>query len=120
MNPLSQLFGILVEKMPGYVAPVKWEKDKLIAQREMIASKLLFSKALQANTISATRNFVSKIGGTTTERLKRVSIPSPSPFPSPAVKTITKQSSLDAFIRDTAVGDDERLARAMRASKKSK
>lgn len=42
MNPLMQLFGIFVEKIPGFVAPSKWEEgDRLIAQREIMASELL-------------------------------------------------------------------------------
>lgn len=47
-NPLAQLFGLMVEKMPGFRAPAKWAEnpDKLVAQREAIAADLLFGDAL--------------------------------------------------------------------------
>jgi hypothetical protein len=47
-NPLAQLFGLMVEKMPGFRGPAKWAEnpDKLVAQREAIAADLLFGDAL--------------------------------------------------------------------------
>ena len=47
-NPLAQLFGLMVEKMPGFRSPAKWAEnpDKLVGQREAIAADLLFGDAL--------------------------------------------------------------------------
>ena len=63
-NPLAQLFGLMVEKMPGFVAPSRWEDhpEKLIAQREIIAGDLLFRDGLTACNNSAKREFMKKLG----------------------------------------------------------
>jgi DNA polymerase elongation subunit (family B) len=63
-NPLAQLFGLMVEKMPGFVAPV-WAKDadKLIGQREALAGELLFQEGLTACKNLAKRDFVGKFFG---------------------------------------------------------
>jgi DNA polymerase elongation subunit (family B) len=71
-NPLAQLFGLMVEKMPGFRAPAKWAEnaDKLVAQREAIAADLLFGDALakfRGHVISRSpAEFVGKMftGGT--------------------------------------------------------
>ena len=66
-NPLAQLFGLMVEKMPGFKAPAKWAEnpDKLVAQREAIAADLLFGDALakfRGHTISRSpAEFVGKM-----------------------------------------------------------
>ena len=67
-NPLAQLFGLMVEKMPGFRAPAKWAEnpDKLVAQREAIAADLLFKEGLDACHGLAKKEFVAKMftGGT--------------------------------------------------------
>ena len=61
-NPLAQLFGLMVEKMPGFVAP-NWssDPDKLIGQREALAGDLLFREGLSACQRDAKREFVAKM-----------------------------------------------------------
>jgi hypothetical protein len=63
-NPLAQLFGLMVEKMPGFVAR-NWatDPDKLIGQREALAGDLLFREGLAACQQGAKREFVSKMFG---------------------------------------------------------
>ena len=63
-NPLAQLFGLMVEKMPGFVAPT-WatDPDKLIGQREALAGDLLFREGLSACQNLAKRQFISKMFG---------------------------------------------------------
>ena len=70
-NPLAQLFGLMVEKMPGFVAPV-WAKDvdKLIGQREALAGELLFQEGLTACKNLAKRDFVGKFFGLRPEGLR--------------------------------------------------
>jgi len=72
-NPLAQLFGLMVEKMPGFVAPV-WAKDvdKLIGQREALAGELLFQEGLTACKNLAKRDFVGKFFGPLGQRPKEV------------------------------------------------
>lgn len=124
-NPLSQLFGILLEKMPGYVPPKSWhaDADKRTTQREILAGDLLFKEALDECKKKAKRNFMSTMFGqeapAATSPKKKVTI-------NPVVKTATasgaapvKQTTLNMFFKDTAVIDDAILARKMRAAKRS-
>lgn len=62
-NPLVQLFGIMVEKMPGFVEPAVWSDGaKAQGQREAIAGKLLFDEGLSACRNSAKKNFMKLFG----------------------------------------------------------
>jgi DNA polymerase elongation subunit (family B) len=56
MNPIGQLFGIMVEKIPGYKASES-------AACDAIASELLFKKALVACDAKARNNFIKKVMG---------------------------------------------------------
>jgi hypothetical protein len=62
MKPIGQLFGIMVEKVPGFKMPVKGLMD---SEREKLAIDLLFKKALEACSNSAKREFMSKQFGVT-------------------------------------------------------
>jgi hypothetical protein len=121
MNPISQLFGILVEKMPGFVPPAKgWDSDpdKAIGQREMLAGELLFKKGLQSCRVAATSAFISRMGGA-------VVAPPPRtrrrPPPTDQLKAVApkKQALLESFIKDTALINDTLLAKEMRKTKNS-
>ena len=59
MNPLSQLFGIFVDEIPGYEKPGSWDED-VIAQKERIAADLLFREGLGMCKQSAKKAFISK------------------------------------------------------------
>ena len=135
-NPLSQLFGILVEQMPGYVAPKSWHEnpEKRITQREILAGDLLFKDALALCKKHATRNFVETMFGscgtsgtehsaTNGPAKKKVSINmNPTVKTMPAASTSSgqsKQTTLSMFFKDTAVIDDAILARKMRAAKRA-
>ena len=61
MKPIGQLFGIMVEKIPG-CPPLAEASD---AKRESLAIDLLFGKALNACEKKATRNFMEKQFGVT-------------------------------------------------------
>jgi DNA polymerase elongation subunit (family B) len=142
-NPLAQLFGLMVEKMPGFVAP-KWatDPDKLIAQREALAGDLLFREGLAACQISAKREFVAKMfsGGQPVVTIKKpvrsirkapldetMAIAEAEAFgagngasPKTAMSPKKQQSIISAFAIDTACFMDERLAKSMKAAKKKK
>jgi hypothetical protein len=130
MNPLSQLFGILLEHMPGYVAPAKWhtDPDKLVVQREKLAGDILFRRGLQRCTSVATADFISKMGkgmvstSSAASAAKRLSAAVPvasSGLPAAlAAVAPKKQSSLDSFVKQTAMITDDIMARKMRAAKR--
>jgi hypothetical protein len=122
-NPLSQLFGIMVEQMPGYVGPSSgWAEDvdKRIGQRELLAGDLLFKEGLFACKKQATRNFMKMFGSTggaepstpksiqTAQRVKAAAQPT----------TPKQQMSLMSFLKDTAMMEDQYLAKGMRAAKR--
>jgi hypothetical protein len=128
MNPLSQLFGIMLEMMPGYVAPSSWGKtpEKVIVQREELAGNLLFRRGLQACGQAAMSVFVKSLGGSAAvvasqakPKLSRGGIRTPLIDPSLLAAAPKRQSSMDAFLKQTAFIEDGRLAREMRAVKRS-
>ena len=66
MLPISQLFGICLEDIPGYkagMAPAKAMDDKVIIAREKAAEELLFNEALQKYHKNGMRAFVEKAFG---------------------------------------------------------
>ena len=131
MNPLSQLFGIMLEMIPGYVAPASWGKtpEKIIVQREELAGDLLFRRGLQACGQAAMSMFVKSLGGTASAgtavqaqakpKLSRGGIRTPLIDPSLLAAAPKRQSSIDAFLKQTAFIEDGRLAREMRAVKRA-
>ncbi len=64
-NPISQMFGILLEQMPGYspaLLPDGWrnlDEDRRVAMRENVAAKLLFGDALARIAEDSKRAFVA-------------------------------------------------------------
>jgi len=122
MNPLSQLFGIFVEQIPGYTPPAKW--DDPVAQREKIAADLLFREGLSMCKDSAKKAFVNLLGPRTTPQ----SLPSasqstgpapatPGPAPGRVIKgdpSLSKelakyktQTSLRSFLKDSSSFADQ-------------
>ena len=64
-NPLSQLFSLRVEEIPGFRAPAGgWSdnEDKRAAQREKMAMDLLFHETLSACELSLKREAARKMG----------------------------------------------------------
>jgi hypothetical protein len=145
-NPLAQLFGLMVEKMPGFVAPT-WatDPDKLIGQREALAGDLLFREGLSACQNLAKRQFVAKMFGSVTNASATVIATLPTQRPainirkapidqslvaaeaeafgsgngsSPKIAmTPKKQTLISAFAVDTACFMDERMVKSMKAIK---
>ena len=140
-NPIAQLFSIMVESMPGFVAPT-WatDPDKLIAQREALAGRLLFEEGLSACRRDAKRSFIKMFAGAgaATAGTSAVTPQSPRVFRAAptdntmaaaeaaafgaggGAKKLKQQSIMSAFAIDTALMSDERLAKSMRAVKAAK
>ena len=68
-NPVSQMFGILLDEMPGFDARLLTdcpsERDKRIAWREARAADLLFGESLQRCGVHDKRLFVQRFFGAT-------------------------------------------------------
>lgn len=107
-NPICQLFGIVVDQIPGFDAykPPKggWKEDPeaLITQREAAAYQLLFGEAINKNNMGAKRAFAKMLGASVEE----------GPDASPTIKrvitrtttkvvTTNRQSTLDSLFMDT-------------------
>jgi len=106
MNPLAQLFGLMVEKMPGFVEPAgDWT-----LKREMIASELLFRDGLAACRMSATRAFIGMLGpmtGVAAGGKSRI-------LEEPVKKVFT------TVVKETTYHEDQFLASKMLGVKKTK
>jgi hypothetical protein len=144
--------------MPGYVAPQTWGSgERYIAQREILAGKLLFDEGIQACNNSAKKDFIKLFkagtaaagagtaGAGTAAAAAAAAAGAGGPvtptkvFRKPPVDdTMAKaeaeafgngskppakkkqQTILSAFSIDTACFMDDRLARDMRAARRSK
>jgi hypothetical protein len=121
MNPLSQLFGLMLEHLPGFVAPREWatDPDKRIAQREVMAGDLLFKDALNACRNVSKREFMSKMfGGTVT--VKNTTAKKNIQVSNEQVVKPAKQGILTDFFRDKSFIEDQRLAKEIMKGKRSK
>ncbi len=121
MNPLSQLFGLMLEHLPGFVAPQTWasDPDKRIGQREIMAGDLLFKDALNACRNISKREFMSKMFGGT------ITVETTTPKKNPPVTNVqvvkpAKQGTLNSFLRDKSFIEDQRLAKDIMKSKRAK
>ena len=63
-KPIGQLFGLMVEQIPGY-APLT--RTLAEGERDVLASELLFRKALQECDKKSRAAFVNRLGGTVNE-----------------------------------------------------
>jgi hypothetical protein len=123
MNPLSQLFGLLLEKIPGFVPPAKaWDTTK---QRESLACDLLFRQGLQAHTQSAKREFITRLGASASasasSEKRTVKRPPPAVVCAGlAAAAPKKQTLMDAFMKETSIIGDDRLAKEISAIRRKK
>jgi hypothetical protein len=105
-NPVCQLFGIVVDQIPGFdqhPAPRGgWSQDpeKRIVQKETIAYNLLFGEAIQVNNTGAKRAFAKLLGAETQEAPKTVRRPARA-VPSSVAPVKKQQSILDRMFLDT-------------------
>lgn len=127
MVPLGELFGVVVEQMPGFVAPRGgWstDTDKRADQKSVLAQDLLFREGLAALDAAARRAFVGRMGSAAAAagpaaqaqepRAKRLAVVRPPPIKQ-------TQTSLTQFMkptpapapRDTAMIDDGFIAASM-------
>ena len=114
-NPVCQVFGLLVEQVPGYTEQA-WSDnpDKEVKQRENLAYELLFKEATQANTSIAKNNFMKMLGSTGTIQPKTVARAVKSPT-TVLRRSPVKQSSIDSFFVDS-----QKLTARQQALKKAK
>ena len=109
-NPISQMFGLLLEEMPGSES-VPWSKmpvdneDKKLVWREERAADLLFGKAFQACGKQHTSAFVEKFFGSSgghpasSESLKLSTVSTGKEMQKTNVKK-TVQATLSNFMMD--------------------
>jgi DNA polymerase elongation subunit (family B) len=98
-NPVCQLFGAVVEQIPGFdehpLPKNGWHEDidKLTIQKESIAYNLLFGRAMQANSRGAVGAFANLLGATVSAKPVRATRKSTTSV----TKAVTAQSTLDSM-----------------------
>jgi DNA polymerase elongation subunit (family B) len=101
MNPLSQLFALCVERMPGF------QKDSMKkdteGQRESIAGDLLFHDALATCEKMAVNKAATKMFGCKVTVRAPIQNETPKPKNESVVVAALKQGTLDRFMLDTAI-----------------
>jgi hypothetical protein len=133
-NPVIQMFGIMLEQMPGYSGPPinGWSanEDKRAAEREAAAYEILFRDAIAAHRNTQTRRFMSLFGQVKTEAGAQGQVqvqPKPESFrpklPQPAEpRPVLRQTTLDCFKKKTtldSMNDDILLLNAKKDIKKT-
>jgi DNA polymerase elongation subunit (family B) len=106
-NPVCQLFGIVVDQIPGfdsYKPRGGWKTDNpetLITQRETAAYELLFRQAIDRNNMGAKRAFAQMFGGSvesqSTEPAAKRAMRSVAAAPMRKVVKESTQSTLDSM-----------------------
>lgn len=110
-NPVAQMFGIVLEDMPGFdcriLADCPVDRDKRIGWREIKAGELLFNRALNKCTTSDTKQFVKTFfGGATTKSASANVILNSSDRATSGSGSATKkpvQSSISSYLADRAL-----------------
>ena len=110
MNPLSQLFSLCLQQMPGYTGHG-------IGMEEVVASNLLFQKALAETERQGREKFATKFGITVIPRepSTRVSVSAVAPVQ----QALKKQVKLDRYMLDSMLIDASKAA-ASKAAKAAK
>jgi len=129
MNPISQLFGIFVEQIPGYVPPKVWDAD-VAYHKEKIASDLLFKEGLDYCKQSSKRSFVGMLGavrgsgGAKTKvarRTPKMTKVHGDPSLTKEVGGFKTQSMITTFLKQSASFSDEyAIKQASKAKAKAK
>ena len=118
MNPLSQLFGIFAEEIPGYQAPKTWDEDT-VSQKERIAGDLLFREGLALCNQTAKKAFINKFFSratpTLTKSLSTVEVQG-DPSLTSELSKYTSTASKKSLLKESASFADQ--AAVSRASKK--
>ena len=113
-NPVIQMFGIMLEQMPGYTGPpaAGWSEipEKAQVQKEQAAYQILFKQAINVYKNTQTRKFMSLFG-------QGVVPPTSTPIArEPRVIEVrpiqkARQTLLDQFFIDTVKSDSKKKIR---------
>jgi hypothetical protein len=127
-NPVCQLFGVVVEQIPGFhqqpVPKGGWSEDpdKLAVQRETTAYNLLFADAITSNNKGAKRAFAKLLGAETTPAALSTGKRAPRALPSSTASAAPKkQSVLDSMFMDVLkVAASKEIQKQKKAEEKKK
>ena len=105
-NPVCQLFGLLLEQLPGFQGPPAggWNPapEKALKQRESMAYDIIFRDANNASTSNAIKAFGEKFGWKVLPKTSSSSSPRTVAVTPVNYRPITSggQSTLDVFLMD--------------------
>ncbi len=125
-NPVIQMFGIMLERMPGYSGPpaAGWSSnpEKAAAQREAAAYEILLRDAINAHKNSGKAQFMSLFKGLSAGaggQLTFTPSSAPKPKATPSVATVAprpvqKQTLLDQFFMSSVtVNAQKKIVKAL-------
>ncbi len=122
-NPVCQLFGIVVDQIPGF-AEYKprggWSEnpDTRTAQRETAAYHLLFGEAIQRNNMGAKRAFGKMLGATaSTTVVEPVRKNTITRIASAQKEAPKRQSTLDSMFADRMMIDAAKQVETIKKQK---
>ena len=92
LNPISQLFGLFVEQLPGYVTP---NNTMNIDEKEVYAGELLFKKIYEKCENQNLRSFANKFGFTVIPSKVKEKVTITEIQPQPSSKEKPKQQILN-------------------------
>lgn len=108
-NPISQMFGIVLEQMPGfsvdYMTACPVDKEKTIGWRENVAAELLFGGALGAcSADDKTKFFTKYFGGA--KKIVGTDAPVQKTSSKKPIVIATQQSQISNYILDSFLIDN--------------
>ena len=103
-KPIGQLFGLVVDQIPGFSQSSKCLSD---GERESVASELLFRKAYQECAKQARTSFVSKLGAVILPTTQAVSQRQSSTPEAP----VQKQTTLNTYFLHKAIVEQYKEAK---------
>jgi len=112
-SPVCQMFALLLEELPEareFLRSLPADAVKAQTARESIAYDILFKKALQRNTSSATRAFLSMLGQVAPTQSALNPIVAKKPRVSGVQQQPRKQSTLDAMFMDQGLLNARKVA----------
>jgi len=94
-NPITQLFGLFVDQLPGYVAP---KSPMVTEEREQYAGELLFRDIYAKCNNQNVRSFAEKYGFQVKASEKKVVVPKPQPKVPTKNKEVLNFQKLDRYL----------------------
>ena len=119
--PISQMFGLLLEDMPGYKASMlpsnfdEFDMERQLSEREFVAEKILFNGAIASAQMQAERRFISAMfPGAKPATTKSATTKTAISKPTASVQSLTVPAKKVVQSRLTHYFQNREIAKAMK------